>query len=142
MGFDMSHGGVLDPDGAMEHLAAWKGRVDKLAADTRAMSDRLETLRVTAVDANRLVEVTIDASGNLVDLQLGQRTQRVAPDVVARTIMQTIGEAKGKLAEQAKEIITETLGTESPAAREIAARVERQLRPAPPAPPAHEESRS
>lgn len=28
-------GGILDPDGAMERLAAWKGGIDRLAADTK-----------------------------------------------------------------------------------------------------------
>ncbi|KUL21414.1 hypothetical protein ADL15_50690 [Actinoplanes awajinensis subsp. mycoplanecinus] len=121
--------GILDPDGAREHLAAWKGNIDRLAVDTRRMSDRLQELRVTATDTNRMVEVTVDSSGSLVNLSLGERTQRVAPEVVARTIMATIREAKGQLAEKSKEIIADTLGTESVAAREIADRVEQQLTP-------------
>ncbi|SCE66560.1 hypothetical protein GA0074695_0151 [Micromonospora viridifaciens] len=32
-----SAGGLLDPDGAMDRLAAWKGRIDKLATDTKTM---------------------------------------------------------------------------------------------------------
>nr|WP_203823732.1 YbaB/EbfC family nucleoid-associated protein [Actinoplanes palleronii] len=97
------------------------------------MSDRLQELRVTVTDTNRMVEVTVDSSGSLVDLSLGERTQRVAPEVVARTIMATIREAKGQLAEKSKEIIADTLGTESVAAREIADRVEQQLTPPDPA---------
>ena len=41
------------------------------------------------------------------------------------------GEARRQLAVRAKEIVTETLGTESPAARAIAARVGERDRPAP-----------
>ncbi|MEH0985719.1 YbaB/EbfC family nucleoid-associated protein [Micromonospora sp. CPCC 205556] len=121
-------GGLLDPDGAMDRLAAWKGRIDKAAADTKAMSDRLQQLRVTAVDSNGLVEVTIDSAGALVDLRLGRQIQRVAPDVVARTIMDTIREAKVNLAARSQEIIAETMGTESTAARAIAERVGHQFR--------------
>ncbi|WP_145778523.1 YbaB/EbfC family nucleoid-associated protein [Micromonospora taraxaci] len=122
--------GLLDPDGAMDRLAEWKGRLDQLATATDAMSDRIQALRVTAADGNGLVEVTVDSVGALVDLQLGQRIQRVAPDVVARTIMNTIGVAKRQLADRAQEIIGETLGTDSPAARAIAERVGQQLRAA------------
>jgi DNA-binding protein YbaB len=121
-------GGVLDPDGAMDRLAAWKGRIDQLAADTKTMSDRLQELRVTASDANGMVEVTIDASGALVDLWLGPRIQRFAPEVVSRTVMETIRAAKSTLAARSQEIIAETVGTESVAARAIAERVGEQLR--------------
>ncbi|MGI5524438.1 YbaB/EbfC family nucleoid-associated protein [Micromonospora sp. CA-259024] len=118
----------MDPDGAMDRLAEWKGRVDQLAAATATMSNRLEHLRMTAADDNGLVEVTVDSTGTLVDLRLGQRIQRVAPEVVARTIMDTIGVAKRQLADRSQEIITDTLGAESPAARGLAERVGQRLR--------------
>ncbi|MFI9811213.1 hypothetical protein [Saccharothrix variisporea] len=38
---------VLDPDGARERMAAWKGRIDKLAADTQAMNDLVAPVRST-----------------------------------------------------------------------------------------------
>jgi DNA-binding protein YbaB len=121
-------GGILDPDGARERLLAWKGRIDQLAADTRTMSDRLQSVRVTASDPSGLAEVTVDSSGALVELRLTDRIHRVAPDVVARAIMATVGEARRQLADRSQEIIAETVGTESPAGREIADRVGRQLR--------------
>jgi DNA-binding protein YbaB len=123
-----SGGGVLDPDGAMERLTAWKEKIDKLAADTKSMSDRLQQLRITASDGNGITEVTIDASGALVDLRLGQRIQHVSPTVVADTIMKTIRKARQELANRSQDIIAETVGTESVAARAIADRVARQLR--------------
>lgn len=119
---------VLEPDGARERLAAWKSRIDQLAAGTRAMSDRLQELRVTATDRDGMAEVTVDSTGALVDLRLGPLIHRFEPDVVAGTIMQTIHEAKAMLADRAQEIIEETLGTESPAARAIAERVGERLR--------------
>lgn len=122
---------ILDPDAARERLAAWKGRIDKLAADTRTMSDRLQELRISANDPRGLAEVTIDSTGNLVDLRLTDRIQGAAPSVVAQTIMATLGEAKSRLADRSQEIIAETVGTESPAARAIADSVERQLRGGP-----------
>ncbi|MGW3467423.1 YbaB/EbfC family nucleoid-associated protein [Saccharopolyspora sp. NPDC000995] len=121
-------GNILDPDSAHERLAAWKDRIDKLAADTRAMSERLQEVRVTASDPNGLTEVTIDSTGALVDLRLTDRMQRTSPDVVAGTIMATLGEAKNKLADRSQEIIADTVGTESPAARAIADSVGQHLR--------------
>ncbi|MCG5440307.1 YbaB/EbfC family nucleoid-associated protein [Micromonospora foliorum] len=125
-------GGLLDPGGAMDRLAEWKGRLDQLATATDAMSERIQELRVTVADGNGLVEVTVDSVGALVELKMGQRVQRVAPDVVARTIMTTIAAAKRQLADRAQEIIGDTLGTDSPAARAIAERVGQQLRDAEP----------
>lgn len=121
-------GTILDPDGAREHLAAWKGRIDKMARDTEAMRQRLQDLRVTATDPNGLAEVSVDSTGALVDLKLTDRISRVAPDVVARAIMATLGQARTTLADRSKEVIAETVGTESPAARAIAESVDRHLR--------------
>ncbi|MEV6237546.1 YbaB/EbfC family nucleoid-associated protein [Lentzea sp. NPDC051838] len=122
---------ILDPDGAREHLAAWKGRIDKLAADTQAMSERLQAVRVTANDATGLAEVTVDSTGALVDLKLTDRIQRVAPSVVAQTILATLGDARTKLADRSQEIIADTVGAESAAGRAIAESVGRHLRGGP-----------
>ncbi|MDQ4039238.1 MAG: YbaB/EbfC family nucleoid-associated protein [Actinomycetota bacterium] len=124
-------GNILDPDGARERLGAWKDRIDKLAADTQAMSDRLHEVRVTATHPTGLAEVTIDSTGALVDLRLTDRIQRTAPAVVAQTILATLGEARNKLADRSQEIIADTVGTQSPAARAIADSVGRQLRGGP-----------
>lgn len=119
---------ILDPEGARERLEAWKGRIDKVAADTKAMSDRFQALQVTATDRAGMVEVTVDSSGALVGLRLTDKIERVAPTDIASTIMDTIRQAKAELADRSQEIIEETVGTESPAAREIAERVGQHLR--------------
>jgi len=122
---------VLNPDDARERLAAWKGRIDKLAADTKTMSDRFQQLQVTRKDRDGLVEVTVDSSGSLLALKLSKEIDRASPDVLAATIMSTIREAKNDLADRSQEIIAETVGTESPAARAIAERVGEHLRGGP-----------
>ncbi|EIF00509.1 YbaB/EbfC family nucleoid-associated protein [Saccharomonospora glauca] len=122
---------ILDPDSAKERLREWKDRIDKLAADTRTMSERLQGVRATATDPSGLVEVTIDSTGSLVDLKLTSKMQSTKPDVVAQTIMQTLAEAKNQLADQSQQIIAETVGTDSPAARAIAESVGNQLRSEP-----------
>ncbi|GAB3462044.1 YbaB/EbfC family nucleoid-associated protein [Actinophytocola sediminis] len=121
-------GNILDPAAARARLAAWQGRVDQLAADTRTMSDRLQDLRVSATDPRGLAEVTIDSTGTMVDLRLTERIQHTAPAVVAQTIMATLGDARGRLADRSREIIVDTVGTGSPAAQVIAKSVDRQLR--------------
>ncbi|ALG10328.1 YbaB/EbfC family nucleoid-associated protein [Kibdelosporangium phytohabitans] len=110
---------ILDPDGARERLAAWKGRIDKLAADTQAMSARLQEVRVTVQDPAGLAVVTIDSTGALVDLRLTDRVQRTTPDAVAKVIMETLGAARSELAERSQEIIADTVGVASPVGQAI-----------------------
>lgn len=123
----MNPGGLLDPDEATAYLQQWKSRIDRMAADTQAMSTRLDALRVRAEDPNGLVEVTIDATGALVDVRFSGRIHQFAPDVVGRAVMSAVGEARRKAAEQSKEIVTETMGPDSVAGRTITERLERQL---------------
>ncbi|MDA1365309.1 YbaB/EbfC family nucleoid-associated protein [Glycomyces algeriensis] len=120
---------MLDPEGSRERLAAWQGRIDRLAEDTKLMSDRLEALRVTVADSNGLVTVTVDSTGNLVDMVFSERIKRQSPEVVSRTAMETIREAKQQVAERSSAIIEATLGSDSLAGRAIAERVRGRLEP-------------
>jgi DNA-binding protein YbaB len=130
---------VLSPEDARERLAAWKGRIDRLATDTKAMSDRFQQLQVTRKDANGMTEVTVDSSGSLVALKLSRDIDRASPDVLAATIMTTIREAKAELAQRTQEIVADTIGTDSAAGRAIAERVGQHLRgPENPEPPGAE----
>ncbi len=115
---------ILDPDGAFAELDAWQGDIDRLAATTQAMSDRMRALRVTASDEHHMVEVTIDSGGALTGLTLSRRIQQVPPEDVADTVMRTIQAARGKAADRAQEIIAETVGP----GRSLGALVDRQLR--------------
>jgi DNA-binding protein YbaB len=119
---------VLSPEDARDRLTAWKGRIDKLATDTKAMSDRFQQLQVTRKDAKGMAEVTVDSTGSLIGLKLSRDIDRASPDVIAATIMSTIRDAKAELAERTQEIVAETIGTDSAAGRAIAERVGQQLR--------------
>ena len=118
---------VLSPDDARERLAAWQGKIEKLAADTKDMSDRFQALQVTKQDQNRMAEVTVDSSGSLIGLKLTREIERSSPEVVAATIMSTIRAAKAELAGMTQEIIEDTVGAESSAGQAIAARVSEHL---------------
>jgi DNA-binding protein YbaB len=122
-------GATPDPEASRDRLQAWKGRIEQLAADTQLMSDRMQELRVTVSDSNHMVSVTVDSTGNLLDLQLTERSRQVKTEFVSQVIMETIREAKARVAEQAAEIIETTIGTESGAGRAIADRVRTQLMP-------------
>ncbi|GIM73439.1 hypothetical protein Aau02nite_56040 [Amorphoplanes auranticolor] len=118
---------ILEPGAALDRLAAWKDRIDRMAVDTRAMSDQLGQLRVTATDGSGMVEVAVDAQGALMDLRLGRRIHQLEPERVAEAIMTTIQEARRRTAGRAREIVAETIGTQSPAAQAIATQVGERL---------------
>ncbi|MFI7546708.1 YbaB/EbfC family nucleoid-associated protein [Actinoplanes sp. NPDC049599] len=122
---------VLEPGAALDRLAAWQGKIDRLAADTATMSDRLAELRVTVADETRLVEVTVDAQGALVGVRFGRQTPQTEPGRLAEVLMSTIRQARRQLAARAQEILAATIGTDSPAARAIAAEVVERNRWAP-----------
>jgi len=122
---------VFDPDAARERVAAWKGRIDQLAADTQAMSDRLQQVRISAADPGGLAEVTVDSTGALVGLRLTDRIQRTAPDVVAQAVMSLVRQARGQAAQRSQEVIADTMGQDSAAGRAIAEQVGQHLRAAP-----------
>ncbi|GLZ02083.1 YbaB/EbfC family nucleoid-associated protein [Actinoplanes sp. NBRC 103695] len=124
----------LDPDASREYLRSWKDRVDQQAANTQAMSDRIGQLRVSAEDGNRLAEVTIDASGLLVELKLTDRIHQFAPEVVSRAVMAALRDARVKAAAQSREIAVETMGPDSLSARTIADRMQQLLEPPEPEP--------
>lgn len=121
--------GIPDPESARNRINAWQGRIDALAANTKAMSDQMQEVRVTVTDPDKMVEVTVDSTGNLVDLKMSARIHMATPGEVADTVMATIKAAKAEVAERSAEIISSTLGTESPAARALAERVRQQLTP-------------
>jgi DNA-binding protein YbaB len=118
---------ILDPDSAQAYLRGWKSRVDKMAADTQAMSDRLGRLRVRGTDDNDLVEVTIDANGVLTGIRFTSRIQRVAPAAAEQAVMSAMRSARAAAARQAQEIIVETMGPDSVAAQAIAAQISGQV---------------
>ena len=117
--------GFLDADDAASYLHDWQARIDRKAAATQAMSDRLSRLQVRAADDNGLTEVTVDSAGALVDIRFTERIQRVAPEAVARAVLAAHRNARRQAGDRSRQIVTETLGSDSVAARAIAERWER-----------------
>lgn len=115
--------GFLDADDAASYLHDWKARIDRKAADTQAMSDRLGRLRVTAADGNGLTEVTIDSAGTLTGIRFSERIQRVPPEAVARAVMAAHRAARREAGDRTRQIVIDALGSDSTAARAIADRM-------------------
>lgn len=122
-----------DPAAAVARVEAWKGRLAELAADTKAMSERLDQLRCTHHDPNHIVEVTVDSGGMLLDVQFSERIKRVQPEDVSRTLMETVAEARRRVSEETAQVIGETMGEDSAAGQAIAERLRHDGVPSSPA---------
>ncbi|GAA2269212.1 hypothetical protein GCM10009853_023380 [Glycomyces scopariae] len=123
--------GIPDPEASRRHLEGWKGRIDRLAADTQEMSSRFGELKAVGADPEGLVRVTVDSSGNMVDVQLSERTRRIDTEYTGQAILAAVAAARVQMAEASAAIISETMGTDSAAGQAIANRVRSQLMPKP-----------
>lgn len=112
---------LLDPEAARAMLEERKARFEQMAAQSQAMAEQMSQLTVTVTDQNELVTVAVDSTGNLTGIQLSARIQRTHPEVVSRTIMETIGEAKRRIIEQTQEVIAATVGADSETGKAVAA---------------------
>jgi DNA-binding protein YbaB len=95
----------------------WKENADKRAEQTQEVAARLQELRVTVRDENATVEITVDSSGAVVDVQFGYRIQRQDPEFTRRTFLEVQAEAKRQLAEAARDVVADVLGTGSATAQ-------------------------
>lgn len=112
---------TLDMEGARARLEERRLRFEEMAAQTQAMADQMQVLRASATDPNGLVTVSVDSTGNLTGIELSARSQRVQPEAVSRAIMDTVAEAKRRIAEQTGEVIAATVGADSETGKAVAA---------------------
>ena len=115
---------LLDPDASRAYLRDWQDRVERNADNARTAADRIAAVRATARDGNDLTEVTVDSTGTLLDLRFTDRIHRFPPAAVARAVLDASAAARQTAAAQARDIVTETLGPDSPAARAITAQID------------------
>ncbi|THV40807.1 YbaB/EbfC family nucleoid-associated protein [Glycomyces buryatensis] len=118
---------MLNPEAARARLEERKARFEQMASQTQAMAEQMKALSVTVSDSNGLITVKVDSTGNLTGIELSDRTRRVTPDVVSRTIMETIAEAKRRIVEQTGEVIAATVGADSETGKAVAASLKQRL---------------
>jgi DNA-binding protein YbaB len=118
---------VLDPEAARERLEERKARFEQMAAQTQAMAERMQQLSATVTDPNGIVAVRVDSTGNLTGIELSARMHRTSPEVVSRTIMETIAEARNRIVEQTQEVVAETVGADSETGKAVTASLQERL---------------
>lgn len=114
-------------DEAARRLDDWESSIAERAARTKALSKQIQQVTATARSLDRTVQVTIDASGMLIDLQLDERSRQRSAAHTARQILETTRAAHAELLRQVTEATTRTLGVDDPTASAIVDSYRRRL---------------
>jgi DNA-binding protein YbaB len=109
----------MEIEDARRRLDEWKARMESHAADLQAANTELAAVQATYKDPNGIVTVTVDSSGNLVDLTLSNRVQRQAPEDTARQIKEALTAAKQQVTELTTQVATRHFGADSPTTKAL-----------------------
>ncbi|MGW5521603.1 YbaB/EbfC family nucleoid-associated protein [Gordonia sp. NPDC003950] len=86
--------------------------LDRQRADLASAAEQLATLTARAVSTDRLIEVTVDARGLLVDLQIEPAAlRRHRASVLAELITDLVAVADQRLRHQREHLLAEVAGT-------------------------------
>jgi hypothetical protein len=108
-------------DDAQRAIDDWVAGFARRAERARALTDRLGGLTVTAVSRDRLVAVTVDSNGVLVDVRLQEAARRSSARWTAQQIMATYQNALTELLARTAQAVHESVGRDSPEGRAVLA---------------------
>ena len=110
-----------DFDAAERMIDDWQAGIEDRAVRARELSARLSRLSARVRSADRLVTVTVGASGDLVGLELDERTRQRPAAETAGAILKTLRAAQAKLTEAVADATAETVGADSATGRAVLA---------------------
>jgi YbaB/EbfC DNA-binding family len=114
-------------DAAQEWVRGWSASSGKAADRARALSSQVAQLSVTASSADGTVQVTIDGSGAVADLRLGELVRKWPAADIAAEILRIMGRAQAMLATRVAEIAAQTVGADSATARAVVGRFQQRF---------------
>jgi hypothetical protein len=102
-----------DPDGTARLITEWQADFEGRAERARELGARLAAVTASARSADKLVAVTIDSAGDVIDLQLAEGIRDRPAASTAREIREVLRAAGATLAASAAEVAAETVGADS-----------------------------
>lgn len=93
-------------------LAEWSQGLAQKAERYRAMRAATDTIRVTESTSDGAVSVTVDATGQLVDVTTSAAVGRRKPEEIGPLVLACVRRAQGRLAERVGESMRLTLGAD------------------------------
>lgn len=116
-------------DAATRRLDDWEASLAARAARAKALAAQVQALVGTAASPDRMVEVSVDSSGLLVDLRLDERTRQNSAADTARQILQTSRAARADLLRKVADAAAHTLDAGDPTAAALVDSYRRRLDP-------------
>ncbi|THV42263.1 YbaB/EbfC family DNA-binding protein [Glycomyces buryatensis] len=120
-------GKSFNAEGANARLAELQERMQQSMSATNDMAEQLGALSATGMDENGVAEATVDSQGGLVDLRYTDRAARYAPLFLARAALEANRVAKARLAERTREVIADTIGSDSEAGKAVLSSIGKRL---------------
>jgi DNA-binding protein YbaB len=108
-----------DPEAAIARVTEQIAEAQQRAVQAEQVRVDIDALRERASSPRREVTVTVDASGRFTDLELTRDAMSLAPDALARLIIQTTARAQRAAGERAIQIAADTFGADSPAVEHL-----------------------
>lgn len=107
-------GGEADFNAAERWIDDWQARVAERAARTQTLAGRLPEMTGAGSAANGWVSVTVNSSGALVDVRLDEQVRKHSAQWIAQQVLTASRAATADLVRQARTIVAETVGRDSP----------------------------
>lgn len=101
--------GAPQDEGA-EALDRWVAENEAKAQRFQQMRDGVQQVSTTETSRDGIVTVTVDAAGNMTDLQITDGVKQLSGSKVASQVLGTMRRAQSRLAEQVAEVVSATVG--------------------------------
>jgi DNA-binding protein YbaB len=112
-------GDEADLDAAERWVDGWEAGIAERAQRAKALSERVARLTATARSDDRLVEVTVAASGVVTGLSLDERVRDWPAARIAEQVLAVMRAAHERLTERVTEATADTVGLDDPAGRAV-----------------------
>lgn len=93
-----------------EALDRWVAENEAKAQRFQQMRDGVQQVSTTETSRDGIVTVTVDAAGNMSDLQITDGVKQLSGSKVASEVLGTMRRAQSRLADQVAEVVSATVG--------------------------------
>ena len=97
-------------DEGAEALDRWVAENEAKAQRFQQMRDGVQQVSTTETSRDGIVTVTVDAAGNMSDLQITDGVKQLSGSKVASEVLGTMRRAQSRLADQVAEVVSATIG--------------------------------
>jgi DNA-binding protein YbaB len=114
---------------ALKRIDEWERSIVHRAEQAQLLARQTAEMSATARSRDGLVEVTVDAEGQMTRLHLEEETRQQSATATARTIMETTRAAKVELLKKFDEATAETVGADNETGRVLSTALRKRLGP-------------